>query len=1154
MRKYIKFGIVNIIAVHLAFFVYSLSGSEKTISEAKDLYTSSPNCEIISYAQERNLTEIENVLKKGIDINCQNKFGRTALMIAAAHNSDAVMLLLNYGADPNLADHQGRTALMDAQQQSNISSMQYLIDAGADMEKKDFDMGLTVLMRACMSPGEENNEIVKLLLESGANPNTKDFSGETAVMIDIQYGGNNIDLLMKHGANINESGKHGETALTLVGEYGSTQTINKILGYKPDLIFLDPNKYNPLFSAVMNKNTEAIEVFVKAGLNINAVDKDGQNALLFAATYQKKDAVKKLVELGLNINSVDKSGRPFLSLMASQDLDYRWQSNEYSEMAKLFLQLGADINKRDNAGMTPLMHAAAGGNYKIFEVLVNAGADSSVKDPNGHTYSDYLSVSPDDYDAVGRIIKIAQGKNIISPEAIATFEARKTEYSQTTADTYDIDANDIEVNSPKSMADYIKTLDVNEIIRQNPNASPEEIAAFKAMIAKYTQMIADANNFEVNSPDFTAVYNNSPDINEIMTQNPDINARDEEGKTLLMRECEQGCNSETVKAILQAKADVNIRDNNDQSALMLAAKNCSPQTIKILIDTGADIKALGQDKKNLLMYSCQNTDANVADMFMRNFDINAKDKSNWTALMYAAQDSSAETVKHLINAGADVNAVSVSGRGALLNAIKHDNIAIMKLLVDAGVDVASQRSADEYKLPLVFAALYANKKETITFLVDQIAKNEKPDKYIIQALDWALLNYGYPGSVSKEVLDSLKELAAKTNPELYKKNLTNRLAEKARHVDNVKEIQELIAEGADPNGIDKSGCTVLMNAVENANPEIIQYLLKCKVNIDAVSDKGNTALHCAIMNSNMKVVKILIEAGANTGNKQLYSNLSELAVKKGNPEVIQFLKDRGLYNGNNIDNGKLLVEAAFNGDLALVKQLISTGAPKETLSNALLNAARVEIKLEMIQTLVNAGADVNIKNNWTVLMLLCGHSSTSAEAIQFLIDKGADINAKGNGKHTALLAAAGEGSPEVVKILVKAGANLEDKNFRGQTPLIMTIAGHKLKNFDMLISLGAKIDESNSYALLSHALDDTWGNKNMLLDKLLSAGVNINAVNGDGQSILIALCKNSSDASLIQFVLDNGADIKLQDRGGHDARYYLEKNTKLKNSDVFVNR
>ena len=71
---------------------------------------------------------------------------------------------------------------------------------------------------------------------------------------------------------------------------------------------------------------------------------------------------------------------------------------------------------------------------------------------------------------------------------------------------------------------------------------------------------------------------------------------------------------------------------------------------------------------------------------------------------------------------------------------------------------------------------------------------------------------------------------------------------------------------------------------------------------------------------------------------------------------------------------------------------------------------------------------------------------------------------------------------------------------------------------------------------------------------LMSVGVDINATNKDGQNILMGWCQLSDDISLIQMVLDNGADINMQDLKGHNAQYYLQKNKSLKDSDILIKK
>src|SRR5438445_8263622 len=77
----------------------------------------------------------------------------------------------------------------------------------------------TALMMACRySNTDSNNDIVKLLLENGSDPNLKDDKEWTALMIACQYSNtdfNNktVELLLKNGADVNLKEIDGWTAL-----------------------------------------------------------------------------------------------------------------------------------------------------------------------------------------------------------------------------------------------------------------------------------------------------------------------------------------------------------------------------------------------------------------------------------------------------------------------------------------------------------------------------------------------------------------------------------------------------------------------------------------------------------------------------------------------------------------------------------------------------------------------------------------------------------------------------------------------------------------------------------------------------------------------------------------------------------------------------
>ncbi|XP_058724846.1 potassium channel AKT6-like isoform X2 [Vicia villosa] len=151
---------------------------------------------------------LHELLKKGSDPNeIDNKTGKTALHTAASKGCDhCVVLLLEFGADPNVKDFDGNIPLGEAIMGNHESVTKLLVDNGADIsltdvgrlacsavEKRDIKLlkdiaqyggdvkkssnGTTALHLAV---GQENVEMVKFLVEQGADIDLQDSFGWTA--------------------------------------------------------------------------------------------------------------------------------------------------------------------------------------------------------------------------------------------------------------------------------------------------------------------------------------------------------------------------------------------------------------------------------------------------------------------------------------------------------------------------------------------------------------------------------------------------------------------------------------------------------------------------------------------------------------------------------------------------------------------------------------------------------------------------------------------------------------------------------------------------------------------------------------------------------------------------------------------------------------
>ena len=140
-----------------------------------------------------------------------------------------------------------------------------------------------------------------------------------------------------------------------------------------------------------------------------------------------------------------------------------------------------------------------------------------------------------------------------------------------------------------------------------------------------------------------------------------------------------------------------------------------------------------------------------------------------------------------------------------------------------------------------------------------------------------------------------------------------------------------------------------------------------------------------------------------------------------------------------------LFAAAASGDTTQIRALLQSGAncnvQNEEGATPLMLAAATG-QLDAIKALLEGGAEVNAKDpqGWTALMKgLYNHEMNRGfpEVVQTLIDAGAEIETQIGYGIRPLMLAAGYGEAGVVDVLLKAGADVRATNEGGRTALMM---------------------------------------------------------------------------------------------------------------------
>lgn len=129
------------------------------------------------------------------------------------------------------------------------------------------------------------------------------------------------------------------------------------------------------FTRVAEKgDTDAVDLFLAAGMSPQARDSSGKTALITSAAGGSDEISRKLLSKGAEVNARDNNGATAL-MEAAQ--------NNHQGTTRVLLENNSDVNMEDNDGRTALIRAAIQGHSEMVRILLNKGARVKHKDKQG---------------------------------------------------------------------------------------------------------------------------------------------------------------------------------------------------------------------------------------------------------------------------------------------------------------------------------------------------------------------------------------------------------------------------------------------------------------------------------------------------------------------------------------------------------------------------------------------------------------------------------------------------------------------------------------------------------------------------------------------------------------------------------------------------
>ncbi|XP_022167299.1 transient receptor potential cation channel subfamily A member 1 isoform X4 [Myzus persicae] len=343
-------------------------------------------------------------------------------------------------------------------------------------------------------------------------------------------------------------------------------------------------------------------------------------------------------------------------------------------------------------------------------------------------------------------------------------------------------------------------------------------------------------------------------------------------------------------------------------------------------------------------------------------------------------------------------------------------------------------------------------------------------------------------------------------------------------------VEYLLQNGADPSALNDKKQAALHLAVELNRVAVLQVMCKFKdrIEIGQGGKHGRTALHLAAIHDNDECARILMrDLGAD--NRQPCHNgyypiheAAKNAASRTMEVLLQWAESRGnsrhqMISFFDAEGNVPLHSAVHSGDFKAVELCLKSGAKISTQQYDLstpVHLACAQGAIDIVRLMFGLQPDEKAQclcscDVQKMTPLHCAAMFDRSEIVQYLIEEGADINALDKESRSPLLLAASRSGWRTVASLIRLGADIQVKDSSKRNVLhLVVMYGGRLDEFAHEITMA---NHQGALEMLLNEKDNTGcsplhyasrGGHIRSLESLIRLGACVNIKNYNGESPL----------------------------------------------------